>query len=565
MGRDQSRQDPVGAWASGAAKEGFHPDSVRTIYPATWPQYPYDDPPPTPEQSQPSYGIRTRTDLYVAVRDGTKLAIDTFLPATRAGRFPALVSFSPYTRPLQQTVVPLGQNEAGITEFWVPRGYAHVVVDVRGSGDSEGTWDHWGPTEQQDMFDIISWVVEQPWCDGNIGMMGCSYFGMTQLQVAALHPPGLKATFAYDAETDLYRGFYFNGGIPQIVTHWWMSGVPHFSLPGGRTQDPSGFFRHGRAVLGMEEALDGPYWHERSSWPTLGEIDIPVYFGCDWQFYETHLHGLFQGWEETGDIPKRALVGPRATPFRPWANQHMEALRWYDHWLKGMDTGVMDGPPIRLWIQGEDHWRAENEWPLARTEWTDFYLSGPPRGTEGTLIRGEQGPAGSRSFDFDPHQPAALHGRPALIYRSAPLDRPLEITGPAALHLSAASSKTTTDWYARLYDEDESGNLRQLCKGWLRATHRALDKARTTPWRPYHPHTREEPLTPGEAYEFAIELWPTSNVFHKGHRIRLEISSSEVSALMLLGPTLMAPEATNTVLEGGPSPSRLLLPVIPRE
>lgn len=173
----------LGSAASASDAVGrINPNRVRTAFPSTWPQYPYDAEPKTPEQSAPVHAIQAELDVRAAMSDGVRLALDVFRPHAVGERFPALVSVSPYTRQLQQTVVPVGQNEAGITEFWVPRGYAHVVVDVRGTNDSEGSWDHWGPREQRDLREIIEWVAEQPWCDGNVGMMGCSYFGMNQLQ-----------------------------------------------------------------------------------------------------------------------------------------------------------------------------------------------------------------------------------------------------------------------------------------------------------------------------------------------------------------------------------------------
>ncbi|MFQ5861416.1 MAG: CocE/NonD family hydrolase, partial [Dehalococcoidia bacterium] len=539
---------------------GHKPQQRPHRHPSTWPQYPYDEPPPTPERSEPRYGIHAWTDVRIPVRDGTKLATDIYRPYAPEQRFPALVSFSPYTRQLQQTVIPLGQNEAGITEFWVPRGYAHVIVDLRGSNDSGGSWDFFGPTEQQDMYDVIEWVAEQPWCDGNVGMMGCSYFGMTQLLVAELRPPHLKAVFPYDAETDMYRDWFYHGGITSSGGRTWLTWVQVENLRSGRLKDTSGIIKHSQAAMGLEHPLDGPYWQERSSWPRLGQINIPVYFGCDWQFLELHLRGAFQGWEETGNIPKRLLLGPRSTPRRPWAAYHMEALRWYDHWLKGMDTRVMEGPPLRLYIPGDDHWRSESEWPLARTQWRELFLGGPEGGLEGRLLDAA-GPDGERSYNYDPHNREVLYGRPCLVYRSDPVQRELEITGPIALYLHAASSATDTDWYVRLYDEGPDGQARLLCKGWLRASHREVDPGRSKPWQPWHPHGREEPLVPKEAYEFPIEIWPTSNVFRPGHRIRLEVGSSDTLVQGLAMPNLMPPPATNTVLEGRSYPSRLLLPV----
>ena len=130
-----------------------NPDSVRTAYPAAWPQYPHDDPPRTPEQSLPRYSIFAEQDVRIPMRDSVRLAADVFRPWAPGEKFPALIAWSPYTRHLQRTNTPFGSNEAGLTEFWVPRGYAHVVVDVRGSNDSEGAWDFYGPTEQEDLFE----------------------------------------------------------------------------------------------------------------------------------------------------------------------------------------------------------------------------------------------------------------------------------------------------------------------------------------------------------------------------------------------------------------------------
>ncbi len=191
-----------------------NPYGIRTANPTVWPQYPYNETPQTPERSHARYTIQNEWNQAIAVRDGTKLLLDVYRPAMMGEQFPALVSFSPYTRQLQRDSAPIGQNEAGISEFWVPRGYAHVIVDVRGTNGSGGSWDMMGPDEQTDMADIIEWVAEQPWCNGNVGMMGCSYFAMTQNLAAEQQPPSLKAIFPYDACTDLYRDFYFNDGIP---------------------------------------------------------------------------------------------------------------------------------------------------------------------------------------------------------------------------------------------------------------------------------------------------------------------------------------------------------------
>ena len=544
-----------------------HPDRARSVSPSAQPQFPYATAPAQAESSQPIYDISTALGAELRMRDGVTIFADVFRPFAPGQCFPALVAFSPYTRLLQSTVLPLGQNEAGITEFWVPRGYAHVIVDARGTGDSEGRYDLLGPDEQRDLCEVIEWVAGQPWCNGSVGMVGCSYFAMVQLLAAVNRPPSLKAIFPYDGATDPYREFYARGGAPTANWFSWLSQVGMLNLRGSRVPDPSGIVDHARSHLRHEHAIYDTYWQERSAEPRLGDIDIPTYFGCDWNFQDLHLRGAFEGWERVGDVPKRLLIGPRPEPFRVYSAYHGEALRWYDCWLKELDTGVMDGDPIQLYIPGRDVWRGEREWPLARTQWRDFYLGSGVDAAAGTL--GDQpGPDESRTWRFDPHSYDTIEGKPCLAYRSAPFDRATEMTGHVALYLYLASTARDTDVYARLHDEAPDGTTRLLCKGALRASHRRLDETRSVPWRPYHSHLTEEYMEPGNPEELAVELWPMSNLFHPGHRVRLEIASSDSTFFSKFGiihrtPPVLLPEATNTVLTGSAYPSRLLLPVIP--
>lgn len=547
-----------------------YPDRTKSPYPDAWPQYPFNDIPPTREASLPKYSIVSWLDMRIPMRDGITLGVDVYRPFGPGEKFPALLAWSPYTKVMQASSVAEGTNEAGITEFWVPRGYVHVIVDARGTGDSQGVWDCMGPQEHRDMCDTIEWIAEQPWCDGNVGMIGISYFGIVQLLVAPQAPSALKAIFPYDGATDCYREFFSRGGVPQPFWYWLLGTIHHGTAGfGQRTPDPSGIVRHLQDHLDLKYPLYCSYWEERSSTPRLHEIRIPAYFGCHWSLQELHLRGACEAWELTGDIPKRMIIGPWPRPFRPFSFYHLEALRWYDHWLKGMDTGVMEGPPIQLYIPGDDRWRGEYEWPLRRTEWREMFLGGATGGQTGDLVD-KPGKAGSRSYKFDPCSTAIYRGEPKLVYRSRPVDSDLEITGPIALYLHASVDTTDTDFHARILEEAPDGTCQFLCKGALRASHRELDQKRSKLWQPYHPHTDAEPLVPGEAYEFAIELWPTSNVFKRGHRIRLEISGTQPSSLEGIGRNrgglfyLLPRPATVTVLDGQPHPSRVVLPVIPR-
>ena len=543
----------------------LQPDStgIRSVNPSAWPQFPFDNPPKIPEYSKPIYSIQEETDGRIPMRDGVRLAADIFRPSASGQKFPALLAVSPYTRQLQRTVVPSHQNEAGITEFWVPRGYAHIVVDVRGSNDSEGTWDMMGPKEQQDLFDLIEWIAQQPWCDGNVGMTGCSYFGWSQLMAASQQPPHLKAIFAFDAAIDLYREAYFHGGI--FCGGWagfWFASVASENLTGPRLKDPSGMQHHFKTVLDIDYPFDVPYYQERLSWPRLNRIQIPVYFVCDWSFYSLHLRGAFEGWEGVGDIPKRMLIGPVPRPRRPLGAYHQEALRWYDYYLKGMDTRIMDGPPIQLYIPGLNRWRGEREWPLARTQWREFFLSGETAKSNRKL-EDNSGPDTVGIIDYNPANPETRRGGPRLVYRSEPLSQDLEVTGPLALYLWASSTASDTDWFVSFRDEAPDGQSAELTVGRLRASHRELDSARSKPWRPFHPHTKADPLIPNQAYEFAIEIWPTSNLFKAGHRLRLELSNCDDQTDFRRRHEPLLTPAKNRVLEGRHYPSRLLVPVVP--
>jgi predicted acyl esterase len=439
-----------------------------------------------------------------------------------------------------------------------------VLVDVRGSNDSEGAWEFRGLTEQKDLVEVIEWAAAQPWCNGNVGMVGCSYYGITQLLAAIHQPPSLKAIFPYDAYTDMYRENLFRGGIPNNgFPQNWFAAVANLNFLSGRVKDLSGFHRHFSIILKRQYPFDCDYYRERSVWPFFDRIQIPCYFGCDWQFFNLHLPGLFTGWEGVGKIPKKMLAGPQPIPRRPFAAYHFEALRWYDHWLKGMDTRVMEEPPIHLYIQGEGSWRSEREWPLARTEWRELFLGGPSGLANGRLLP-VSGPDFERSYDFEPGSHESRLGHPRLTYRTEPLASDLEITGPILLTLVAKSSATDTDWLITFSDEAPDGRIILLTRGWLRASHREIDPERSTKWRPWHPHDKEIPLKPGIPEEFSIGLVPTSNLFRQGHRIRVEIASCDSfpDNLSAFSDTLPI-KARNTVIEGKKG-SRLLVPVIPR-
>ncbi len=533
---------------------------------------------------------------FVAMRDGVKLACDVFRPDA-PGKFPALLSYSLYGKDVQKVTEvqrPLsprhgnGGQEAGDTKFWVSRGYVHVIADTRGAGDSEGEYNFQGKIEQQDGYDLIEWIAAQPWCDGNVGMLGMSYFAVVQNLVAATQPPHLKAIAPYEAYTDRYRHSVYHGGLfNEGFFHQWWGHVSIGTLrPLAFKYLPEEEIRRRVQALMQTQVVqdspylhiqlkypeknplmfdfllhpnDGPYYWERSAYRMFDRIKIPVLLMARWSAWPIHLPGAFQAWEEI-KAPKKMIImetqdvtGPR----RPWRDHHDILLRWYEHWLKGNDTGMMKEPPIRILIKGTNQWRDENEWPLKRTQWTRYWLH------SGGVLSTKEAKQGSESFTNDPF---ILPGKfaPGLNFATPVLVKDLEITGPIALYLSAAIDKPDASWIVTIKDQLADGTAKVVTKGWLRAAHRALDPKRSKPYEPYHPHEEDVPVPAGEVLEYAIELKQTSIAFLKGHRLLLEVRGQDTQTEdPIWYHQCSAVETRHTVHYGGKNASYLLLPVIP--
>ncbi|MBI4319759.1 MAG: CocE/NonD family hydrolase [Chloroflexi bacterium] len=524
-------------------------------------QYPYNAEPRTPEASQPTYEPGQMETVRMRMRDGVHIAADVYRPATRE-RVPALCAFSPYTKLLQRSGMNLPSNEAGDTDFWVRRGYAHVIVDVRGTGESEGVLSFLGEEEQKDGAEVIEWVAQQPWCSGNVGTMGMSYFAITQQLIATQQPPSLKAMFPYDGLTDCYREFRNTGGLQiDSLIATMTNSVTFANLNPGISWERAGaLLEFARTTLGHVYQEDGPYYWERSTYRKFDRIKVPTYLGSGWYSVGLHLRGATLAWEGL-DVPKRLLITGQLVPPRPWTSFHGEARRWYDHYLKGMDSGVHDGPPVNIFTLGANEWRAYAGWPLPHTRWTELYLTSDGAGN-GKLVDVRPSSTSQQSFFMDPDSPERYFGRPALTYRTEPFEKDVEITGPLALYLTGSADYTETHWVVKVYDEDDGGTARVLTKGWLRGSHRAVDPDRARPFRPWHPHTERAPLVPNEPTEFPIEIWPTSNLFKKGHRLRLDVAACDSTALDFPMSHHPCGRVNNTVYEGGASGSWMLVPMI---
>lgn len=339
--------------------------------------------------SLPQFKIHSDDNVRVPMRDGVTLLADVHRPAAD-GKYPALIAASPYPRQMQDFGAPAGFIEAGATDFWVPRGYVHVIANVRGTGGSGGTFGFFDPQERRDMFDLVEWAAAQPWCDGNVGMIGISYFAMTQLEAAVEKPPHLKAIFPVAVTADLYEAAAHHGLVSTSFI------TPFLSMMGLTSDRSDAFWRRNPAIALARKVLNTPplhrkfatmngeaavtmmrallklphsthpwddlwldavvkhpmrddWWEARNLLPLLKNVDIPVYLGCDWENVPLHLPSTFAAWEALADNPnvRMALLGRFGLTW-PWESLHHEALAWYDHWLKGQDTGIMDGPQFAM-------------------------------------------------------------------------------------------------------------------------------------------------------------------------------------------------------------------------
>lgn len=553
--------------------------------------------------SERKYDMRVETDVMIPVRDGVKLCCDVFRPDSKE-KFPAILGFHCYhaggqtgpMKPIAMSYGPWrypgaertnGSLESGDPNFFARRGYAHVVCNARGTGRSEGKWDFVGPREVQDVYDVIEWMATQPWCDGNVAMFGVSYFAWIQFFVAALNPPHLKTIFCPWGATDFYRDFIYRGGILQyrFPIGWSATSLTYcdcqpenvskkmFGEEGYRNaiakilqDDDIKMVPELAAVLRNPEAGVNPfvvdvvlhplydkYWEDRTV--NYDKIKIPAYIGACWGNYGLHLQAAFRSWDKL-KVPKKMLIGPPIYLDRPLYQLQHEAVRWFDHFLKGINTGIMDEPPVRLFIMGTNEWKESTDWPLPETKWTPFYLH-----EDGLLNEHEHWPnEGSDSFEDSPW----MHG--SMKFLTPTLVENTEVAGPVMLKLYASTTDREVLWIISLLEIDADGNERLLTKGWLRGSHRELDMQKSKPWEPIHTHTKPEPLTPGEIYEFDIKLVPTGNLFKAGSRIGLKLSCIDDPPKNmfegLASGTLRRQSVSRiTVFRNADYPSYLLLPI----
>lgn len=574
-------------------------------------------------QSEIRDGMQIDWDAPITMDDGLVLRADIFRPVA-AGRHPVLISYGPYGKGLAfqegyKTAWDIMAREnpdavAGTSnryanwevadpEKWVPLGYVCIRVDSRGAGRSPGYLQHNSPRETRDICACIEWAAAQPWSSGKVGMSGISYYAANQWRAAAARPPHLAAICVWEGWVDAYRDASRHGGIACTFRKNWqemqVKTVQYGVGSRGRKNPITGDWVCGAQTLSDEQLaenredmwaevlgreLDSDYYRERSA--DLSQVTLPLLSSANWGGQGLHPRGNFEGFTGAASTQKWLEVHG-GSHWAPYYTDYGVALqrRFFDHFLKGEDNGWQEQPRVLLQVRhpGEKFVaRHENEWPLARTRWTRFHLDAA------RLSLGTAPPVAAGSATCEMTGEGLRFALPAL-------DAAMEVTGPVALKLFISSSTRDADIFAVLQVFDPAGDEvvfqgaldphTPIAQGWLRASHRKLDAARSLPYRPYHTHDEIEPLEPGRVYELDVELWPTCLVVPPGYRVVLAVRGRDyeyAGAAAVLsnmknpmkgcGPFVHDDETDRppavfggrlTLHTGPDHPSGLLLPVIP--
>jgi putative CocE/NonD family hydrolase len=530
------------------------------------------------------------------MRDGVRLSTDIYRPDA-PGKFPVLLLRTPYGN---------GGKDDKDGHFYAERGYVVVIQDTRGRYDSEGMFDPM-QTEALDGYDTQQWIGKQPWCNGKLGTFGGSYNGFTQWMPAPLGSPYLITMFTSKTFSDFYREAYVGGAFRILRWSPWsyaMSRPDNVNPSFEQNLQDSAFrmipFMEQDKVLGwkipfLRDWLAHPqpdlYWERSRVGKHYEDIRTSIY----------HLGGWFDSFQQGTLDNFIRMTGPDIGPeirtkqkllMGPWIhgsasrrtgdldfgeeadfNTRDVQLRWFDNQLKGVNNGIMQEPPVRIFVMGENTWRDEYEWPLARTDYREYYFhsNGKANTLEGDGRLDTQLPENEPpdTYVYDPEDPVITPGRDepidqrevearndVLVYSSGQLKESIEVTGPVKVVLYASSSAINTDFTAKLVDVYPDGRAIRLCEGIMRASFR-------------NPEAPPSAIQPDKVYKYCISLWSTSNRFKEGHQIRVEISSSNFPRFDRNLNTGISPAidttfemATQTIYHNREYPSCIVLPVI---
>ena len=509
-------------------------------------------------------GMKIEWDVPITMDDGLVLRADIYRPI-KEGTYPVLLSHGPYAKWLhfedgyetawnrmkeKHPDVMIGTSnryaswEVCDPEKWVPHGYICIRVDSRGAGRSPGYIELWSPRETRDFANCIEWSGVQPWSNGKVGLSGISYYAVNQWQVAALQPKHLAAMCVWEGFADFYRELSHNGGIYCTFAQNWydmqVRTVQHGLGTKGQRSRMNGDWTTGPLTLSEEELganrydvrsaffehpLDDDFW--KALTPDLSKITTPLLSTANWGGQPLHPRGNFEGFLRTSSSEKWLEVHG----IEHWTHYYTDygldlQKRFFDYFLKGEKNGWDKQPKVQLNVRhpGEKfNIRHETEWPIPRTNWTKMHLLPNHK-----LSQTHESKEAAVEFE------ALSDG---LTFLSDPMEAETEITGPVSAKLSISSSTTDADLFLvlRVFSPDLKEVVFQgaldthtpIGQGWLRASHRKLDKNLSLPYRPYHSHDEKQVLKPGQVYELDVEIVPTSIVIPKGFYIALSIRGKD--------------------------------------
>jgi uncharacterized protein len=552
-------------------------------------QYRYRAPRNTPEERggkppvysrivENEHAMIIERDVAIPMRDGVKLYANIFRPADERP-VPPIIAWSPYGKHVPfdpRRFLNAGVKEGDTSQytafeapdpvFWVPSGYAVINIDVRGTWYSEGTAHYLAPEEAQDFYDAIEWAGTQAWSNGKVGLSGVSYLAQLQGRVAELNPPHLAAINPWEGWTDTYREVATHGGIPD--THFWPALWNRWGASKGEIEDLE--------TETKEHPLFDDFW--RSKTADFSKVTTPAFVVASWTDQGLHTRGTFEGFKHIASKQKYLLAHGQKKWAHYYVPENMRRLRaFFDHVLKGEDNEVTRWPKVMIEVReksGVAQWHAENEWPLARTQYTKLHLDA----ADGSMQRERVEQGASVSYES---VIAELADADRATF-DITFDAPTELTGYMKLRVfMSCEASDDMDVFVGLHKLDATGALvpfayyaqfddGPVALGWLRASHRETDPQKSTEWQPVHPHTREQKIRPGEIVPLDIEIWPSGTHFAAGETLRLIVQGTDLNRYPKdKVPVYFRHEACgnkgrHVIHTGGAHESYLLVPVIPR-
>ena len=503
-----------------------------------------EDPPISPAE----FDVVVRENETMQVRDGTTLKVDIYLPDAE-GPFPCLLIQEGYGKDgaVAGTAIPMD---------FASRGYGVVQADIRGMGSSEGQWEPFIRRQQEDGYDLVEWTAAQDFCTGKVGTFGTSYMAIDQMLMAKLLPPSLGAMIPVQGWGDAYLGWHYKGGmkaledpIVYLMLEQALLAVPPPDGDGGAYLDHLSNAPAPRVLASWNQNTTfNDFWRERSTLAedheAILEHGVAVLMQAGWNdVFLYPMMKMYREFADAADSPDEAsriklVVGPWThggeDGVLPYDFQAFR-VQWFDRWLKGIENGIDQGPRVLMNVQGADAWRWEDDWPIPDAKSTRFYLHAEQAGgarsiNDGTLS--PEAPSADEATASYPYTPTQVAGGGALLggqspqdqridetrsltWSTPPLEDATELTGPITFTFWASSTAADTDFVARVVEVAADGTATQMTRGWLKATHRDS-------------HSEPTPLEPGELYRFEVEVWPNSNVFDAGNRIRIDLSGADL-------------------------------------